>query len=176
MRIGSASTLVTVRIAVPEVKPLRLAVIVLVWLTNSKVLSVTAETAKVAEDAPSAMVTEEGTVASVVSLETNVIANPLAGATRPAGRETVPVEALAPAFSATVVGLRETLRTGVVTVPVTATVGEGSTPAVARVMEPLAAPTVALADTRTWTVVAATDPPSGEIDLVELKEVPSKET
>ena len=80
-RIGSASTLVTVRIAVPEVKPLRLAVIVVVWLANSKVLSVTAATANVAEEAPSAMVTEEGTVASVVSLETNVIANPLAGAT-----------------------------------------------------------------------------------------------
>jgi hypothetical protein len=122
------------------------------------------------------MVTEEGTVASVVSLETNVIANPPAGATRPAGRETVPVEALAPAFSAAVVGLRLRLRTGVVTVPVTAAVTEGSTPAEARVMEPLATPAAALADTRTWTVVEVTDPPLGEIDLVELKEVPSKET
>ena len=176
MRIGSASTLVTVRTAVPEVKLGRLAVIVLVWFDSSKVLSVTADTANVAEEAPSAMVTGEGTVASVISLETNVIANPPAGATRPAGRETVPVEAPAPAFSATVVGLRETLRTGVVTVPVTATATEGSTPADARVIEPLAAPTTALADTRTWTVVEVTDPPLGEIDLVELKEVPSKET
>jgi hypothetical protein len=102
------------------------------------------------------IVTLAGTVAAAV-LELTKLTTRLDEST--VGIPTVPVEALAPAFSATVVGFRVNVRAGVVTVPLTVKL---------LLATPLTLPTVALtapagakADIRTYTVLLKVPPAEG---------------
>jgi hypothetical protein len=75
-----------------------------------------------------------------------------------AGIPTVPVEALAPAFSATVVGSRTNVSAGVVTVPLTATLAVVTPVASTVTFAEASVPAAVLAAIRTEIVVAATVP------------------
>jgi hypothetical protein len=75
-----------------------------------------------------------------------------------AGIPTVPVEAVAPAFSGTEVGFRVNVRAGVVTVPLTATLAVVTPVASTVTFAEASAPTAVVDAIRTEIVVGATVP------------------
>ena len=110
---------------------------------------------KVALVCPLVMVTLAGTVAAAVFA---LVRLTIKSVPKLAGIPTVPVEALAPAFSGTEVGSRVKVRAGVVTVPLTATLAVVTSVAATVTFAEASVPAAVLAAIRTEIVVAATVP------------------
>jgi hypothetical protein len=101
------------------------------------------------------IVTVEGTLAAAL-LELSKLTTRLDE--RAVGMLTVPVEALAPAFSATVVGVSTKVSAGWVTVPLTATLAVVTPVAATVTFAEASGPAAVLAAIRTEIVVEATVP------------------
>ena len=115
----------------------------------------TAAMLKVALVCPLVMVTLAGTVAAAVFALAKLTTKSVP---KLAGIPTVPVEELAPAFSATEVGFRVNVRAGVVTVPLTATFAVVTPVASIVTFAEANVPAAVLAAIRTEIVVEATVP------------------
>ena len=126
----------------------------------------TAAIAKVALVSPFVMVTVEGTVAAAVLELTRLTVRSFV---RLNGIPTVPVEALAPAFSATDVGFSTKVRAGLVTVPLIVKLLLALPLTLLTV--PFTAPAGAEAETRTYTVLLKVPSPEGAKENVLVNPV-----